>query len=49
VQLQLGGDFAGGSIDGYYAKKKDAIATAPLSATQVGIWPDLRHLRHPAG
>src|SRR6267154_957964 len=36
VQLQLGGDFAGGSIDGYYAKKKDAIATAPLSATQVG-------------
>ena len=36
VQLLLGGEFAGGSIDGYYAKKKDAIATAPLSATQVG-------------
>src|SRR6266446_6806524 len=36
VQAQIGGDFAGGSIDGYYAKKKDAIATAPLSATQVG-------------
>ena len=36
VQAQIGGDFAGGSVDGYYAKKKDAIATAPLSATQVG-------------
>jgi len=36
VQAQIGGDFAGGSIDGYYAKKKDAIATAPLSAAQVG-------------
>src|ERR1700693_5355835 len=35
VQLQLGGEFAGGSIDGYYAKKKDAIATAALSAAQV--------------
>src|SRR6202140_3080885 len=36
VQLQIGADFAGGSIDGYYAKKKDAIATAPVSAAQVG-------------
>jgi predicted porin len=36
VQAQIGGDFAGGSVDGYYAKKKDAIATAPLSAAQVG-------------
>jgi len=35
VQAQIGGDFAGGSIDAYYAKKKDAIATAPLSAAQV--------------
>src|SRR5258705_234695 len=35
VQAQIGGDFAGGSVDGYYAKKKDAIATAPLSAAQV--------------
>ncbi|TLZ29626.1 MAG: porin [Gammaproteobacteria bacterium] len=36
VQLQIGGDFAGGSVDAYYAKKKDAIATAPLSAVQAG-------------
>jgi predicted porin len=35
VQLLLGGEFAGGSVDAYYAKKKDAIATAPLSAAQV--------------
>src|ERR1700694_2483818 len=39
VQLLLGGEFAGGSIDGYYAKKKDAIATAPLSAPQVADLP----------
>src|ERR1700730_16276941 len=32
VQGRVGGEFAGGSIDAYYAKKKDAIATAPLSA-----------------
>ena len=36
VQAQIGADFAGGSVDGYYAKKKDAIATAPLSAAQAG-------------
>src|ERR1700686_4430023 len=36
VQAQIGGEFAGGSIDAYYAKKKDAIATAALSAAQVG-------------
>src|ERR1700693_1559115 len=35
VQLQLGGGVGGGSGDGYYAKKKDAIATAALSAAQV--------------
>jgi predicted porin len=35
VQLLLGGEFAGGSVDAYYAKKKDAIATAALSAAQV--------------
>jgi predicted porin len=39
VQLQLGGEFAGGSVDAYYAKKKDAIATAALSAAQVSDLP----------
>ena len=34
-QLQFGLEGGGGSIDLYYAKKYDAIATAPLSATQV--------------
>src|SRR5205807_9284778 len=34
-QLQLGLEGGGGSIDLYYAKKYDAIATAALSATQV--------------
>jgi len=41
VQLQLGGEFAGGSVDAYYAKKKDAIATAALSAAQVSELPKL--------
>jgi predicted porin len=41
VQAQIGGEFAGGSIDAYYAKKKDAIATAPLSAAQVSELPKL--------
>jgi predicted porin len=35
VQAQLGLEGGGGSVDAYYAKKKDAIATAPLSAAQV--------------
>jgi predicted porin len=35
VQAQIGADFAGGSVDAYYAKKKDAIATAAMSAAQV--------------
>jgi predicted porin len=35
VQLQLGVEGGGGSVDAYYAKKYDAIATAPLSAAQV--------------
>jgi predicted porin len=41
VQAQLGGEFAGGSVDAYYAKKKDAIATAALSAAQVSGLPAL--------
>ena len=39
VQAQIGADFAGGSVDGYYAKKKDAIATAAMSAAQVSDLP----------
>jgi len=35
----VGGDFAGGSVDAYYAKKKDAIATAPLSVAQFADLP----------
>ena len=34
-QLQFGLEGGGGSIDLYYAKKYDAIATAPLTAAQV--------------
>jgi predicted porin len=35
-QGQLGFEMAGGSIDGYYAKKKGAVAASPLSAVQMG-------------
>jgi len=35
AQFQLGGELAGASVDAYYAKKKGAIATSSLSATQV--------------
>src|SRR5438132_7042791 len=41
AQLQLGFEFAGLSVDGYYAKKYDAIATAPLTAAQVATLPAL--------
>jgi predicted porin len=35
-QAQLGLDFlGGGSVDAYYAKKKDAVASSPLSSEQV--------------
>ena len=35
VQVQLGVEGGGASVDAYYAKKYNAIATAPLSAAQV--------------
>jgi predicted porin len=35
VQAQLGGEFAGASLDAYYSKAKSAISSAPLSAAQV--------------
>ncbi len=41
TELQVGGDFAGLSIDGYYVKAHDAIAAAALSAAQVALLPGL--------
>ena len=41
LQGQLGFELAGGSLDGYYAKKKGAVAAAPLSAAQVADLPTL--------
>lgn len=40
-QLQLGAEFQGASIDAYFAKTRDAIASAPLSAAQVSALPGL--------
>jgi predicted porin len=34
-QADIGGDFAGASVDAYYSKAKDAISASPLSAGQV--------------
>lgn len=34
-QLQIGGEYGGFSLDGYYFKKYDAVASAALSAAQV--------------
>ncbi len=41
TQLQLGIEGAGASVDGYYFKKYNAIATAALSAAQVATLPAL--------
>ena len=41
VQLTAGLEGGGGSVDVYYAKKYDAIATAPLSAAQLAGLPAL--------
>jgi hypothetical protein len=40
-QADIGGDFAGFSVDAYYSKAKDAIASAALSAAQVADLPGL--------
>ena len=40
-QATVGADFAGLSVDAYYAKKYDAVATAALSAAQVSGLPKL--------
>lgn len=39
VQLQIGGEFAGFSVDGYYVRVKDAVAAAALSAAQLASLP----------
>ena len=41
VQVEIGAEFAGASIDGYYSKCKSAISNAPLSAAQVALLPGL--------
>ena len=38
-QAQLGAEFAGASIDGYYSKVKSAISSAPLTPAQVTALP----------
>jgi predicted porin len=41
LELQLGGEYAGLSIDGYYVKTYSAISVTSLSAAQVGDLPGL--------
>jgi predicted porin len=45
-QFDLGGEYAGASLDGYYSKINDAISASPLSAAQVG---DLAGLGYSVG
>jgi predicted porin len=39
TQFDIGGDYAGFSLDGLYSKKKGAIGASPLSAAQFAILP----------
>jgi predicted porin len=41
VEVQLGGEYAGLSLDGYFVKVKDAISVGSLSAAQVAELPTL--------
>jgi predicted porin len=41
LQANLGGGFAGASIDAYYSKVNDAISASALTAAQVGDLPKL--------
>jgi predicted porin len=41
VELNLGGELAGASVDAYYVKVKDAISANSLSAAQVALLPGL--------
>jgi predicted porin len=49
VQVTFGGEYAGASIDAYYSKVKDAVATSALSAAQVAGLPGLCPNPLPAG
>lgn len=40
-QADVGADYAGASVDGYFAKTRDAISASPLSAAQVLELPGL--------
>jgi predicted porin len=48
-EVAIGGEFAGASVDVYYAKVKDAVAVAGLSAGQVAGLPGLCPDPVPAG
>ncbi len=41
TEIDVGGEFAGFSLDGYYVKAHDAISAASLSAAQVALLPGL--------
>ncbi|HEX3396352.1 MAG TPA: porin [Steroidobacteraceae bacterium] len=41
TEIDVGGDFAGLSLDAYYVKAHDAIAASALSAAQVALLPGL--------
>ena len=40
-QADIGGEWAGASLDAYYSKINDAISASALTATQVGLLPTL--------
>jgi predicted porin len=48
-EVAIGGEFAGASVDAYYAKIKDAVAVSALSAGQVAGLPGLCPDPLPAG
>jgi predicted porin len=48
-EVAIGGDYAGASVDAYYAKIKGAVAAAALSAAQVAGLPALCPNPLPAG
>ncbi|MDB6083602.1 MAG: porin [Gammaproteobacteria bacterium] len=41
VEADIGGEYAGASVDAYYVKVKDAVSTSSLSAAQVALLPAL--------
>ena len=41
VEVNVGGEMAGASIDAYYVNVKDAISASSLTAAQVGLLPGL--------